>query len=477
MNEEKGSILHNLGDAVIRTEESIIKYANKAAGKLLECDENELLGKDLLDVVKESYKDIVKRNYERLEEENEIHPYEVELIREGGSVTGEIGMRRMKHEGRSFEILVIRDIDARKRREEVFWEQEERFQAVADNTPDIIARFDEEGRYVYVNKTAEEVYGIPKKDFFWKTDEDLGINKERKEVFRETITLVFKTQEKKTFYSETVIGGERKYFYTILVPEFLKDGVMNSVLSITRDITEIREIDKVKSEFISITSHQLRSPLATINWCILSLLQEEANGITSQQEEYLEQIHGATRNLIKITDVFLNTTMLDLEMFVLNPERFDLLDFTKEVKKEFEKRIKEKELNFSETHDDSISYIRMDKKVLKIILRGLISNAIEYTPKKGKIHFATKKGDGRIVLELGDSGCGIPPEEKKRIFTKFYRTEEARKMKAYGTGLDLYLIKSLLDKIGGNIRAESPNPEFGKGTVFYVEFPVAWENT
>ncbi len=476
MNEGYKDIIEGIDDIIIISDNRIIKYINSAASKFLGYSKEDFLEKDALDFIKEDYQKETKNNYKKIAEGDKTYLYEAGFKKADGSfIAGEIRLQPIEYFGKTMELMIIREIGARKKTEEVFWKQEERFRTVADNTPDLIARFDIEGRYVYVNKAAEEIYGIEKKDFFWKKDEDLNINKENRETFKDAIDFVFKNKKKKKFYSESVVGGSKRYFSTILVPEFLPDGTINSVLSITRDITEIREIDEVKSEFISITTHQLRSPLSVINWCSIALLREDAGEINSEQKEYLEKIYSSTRDLIKITDVFLNTTMLDLEMFVFNPKKMSIKEVAEEVNRDFKRIAEKKGLNFYEDYKESIENIKIDPRVFKIIIKGIVANAIEYTPKGGSVEFIAKtKGEENFFLEIGDSGCGISKDHQEKIFTKFYRTKEARRLKPYGTGLDLYLIKSLLNKIGGDIRVESPNPKFGKGTVFYIEFPMFW---
>ncbi len=476
MNEGYKNIIEGIDDIIIISDNRIIKYTNSTTSKFLGYKKEDFLGKDVLDFIKEDYHKETKNNCKKISEGERTYLYEAGFKKaNNGFVAGEIRLQAIEYCGKMMELMTIREIGARKKTEEVFWKQEERFRTVTDNTPDVIARFDIEGRYVYVNKVAEEIYGIEKKDFFWKRDEDLGINKENREVFKDAIDFVFKNKIKKKFYSESIVSGSKKYFFTILVPEFLSDGTINSVLSITRDITEIREIDEVKSEFISITTHQLRSPLSIINWCSIALLREDTGEINSEQKEYLEKIYSSTRDLIKITDVFLNTTMLDLEMFVFSPKKMSIKEVAEEVNRDFRRIAEKKGLNFYENYNESIDSIKIDPRVFKIIIKGIVSNAIEYTPKGGSIEFiARTEGEDNFFLEIGDSGCGISKDYQEKIFTKFYRTKEARNIKPYGTGLDLYLIKSLLSKIGGNIRVESPNPKFGKGTVFHIEFPTFW---
>jgi PAS domain S-box-containing protein len=471
MNEDYRLFIESAKDGFVVLKKGTIFYVNRYFVSVLGLKREDIVGRSFFDFIAEEQKDSLKNIFEKDE-----NIYEIKFQKKDGNFfLTETRFQKIDYNGEEADLLLIRDVTTRKKIEEVFRLQEERFHGVAENTPDIIARFDKEYRYVYINEAGAKEYGIPKKDFFWKTDKDLGIDGEMTEAFREAIDFVFEKKERKTFYGELLINGEKKYFYTILVPEFFKDGEINSVLSITRDITEIREIDEIKTEFISITSHQLRSPLSVINWCIISLLKGDEENYKEDAREYLEKIEESTRKLIKITDVFLNTTMLDLEMFVFNVRELDLVTVVREIIREFEQIIEKKEINFTVAFDD-FPLVKFDSRVLKIVFRGLLSNAIDYTPKGGNVDFVLKKNEEKeILLEVGDSGCGVLSEDQKKIFTKFYRSETARNMRAYGTGLDLYLIKSVLDKIGGSIEMQSPNKRFDKGSAFFVKIPTSNE--
>lgn len=472
MQEKFREIVESAKDAIIIMEDGVITYINSYGATTLGYQKDEIIGKNFVEFISDEDKEKAQENYRRTTEGKKTFLYEVLVKKKNGtSLPVEISAQKIQEKDGDFEVAFIRDISARKKAEKVFYLQEERFHAVTENIPDIIARYDSDSRYVYINAAGEKAFGLSKKDVFWKTDKDLGFYNERSEAFEDAIASVFKTKEGKTFYSEGSFSGQKRYYYTILVPEFFEDGEVNSVLSITRDITEIREIDEVKSEFISITSHQLRSPLSVINWCALSLLRGEVGEMELEQIDHLEKIHESTRKLIKITDVFLNTTMIDLEMFVFNPKEIDAVDLIEEVLRESRETIERERIHFTRNYPRNIS-VKFDPRVLKIIFRGMVSNAIEYTPKEGSVDFSLERRENILYLEIGDSGCGVPEEDQEKIFTKFYRAEPARNMKAYGTGLDLYLIKAILAKVNGEVRIESPNPKYGRGTVFYIKIPI-----
>ncbi len=473
MNDLYKIIVGSAKEAIIIIDEGVITYVNQYTADVLGYEIEDFIGQSFLEFVADNYKKKVAEGHKKTMSGGNTFIYEAEFKRKDGSILpGEIHAQTIEYNNKVVELALIRDITARKKAERVFHLQEERFHGVTENTPDIIARFDKECRYVYINAAGEKVFGIQKNDFFWKTDKDLGIDDERTKAFREAIDYVFKNRKKKDFYSTSLINDKRKHYYTILVPEFFKDGEINSVLSITRDITELREIDQIKSDFISITSHQLRSPLSVINWCVLSLLRGDAKDSEEDEREYLQKIQESTRKLIKITDVFLNTTMLDLEMFTFNLKKLNVIKLAEEVIREFNRDIEEKQIEFNTNFED-MPLFKVDPRVIKIVFRGLLSNAIDYTPEEGSIDFSLKQNkEGEIIFEVGDSGCGITKEDQGKIFNKFYRAEAAKNMRAYGTGLDLYLIKSILEEIGGDIKIESPNSKYQTGSVFRVRMPI-----
>ncbi len=463
------TIIENANDGVVIIKDEKIFYANNYVLNKIGISEEEIVGKNLLDFVEENDKEKVLANYKRTLS-GIINPVYTAVFykKNGEKITAEINSNKIKTSEGDLVLAIIRDNSIKEKLNLIFKEQEERLHNLTENTPDMIARLDDDCRYIYVNNAMEKTFNIPRKDFFWKNNKELQIKEEETPMLEEAVSLVFQNKEKKSFYSKTKINNERKYYFTILIPELYNDGSVKSALSITRDITEIKEIDQVKSDFISTTSHQLRSPLSIIKWCSLSLLEEN---LSENIEDYVQKIEKASKDLIKITDVFLNTTILDLEMFILNYKEFNVKALLEEIIFSFKYTIEAKEINFN-TNCDSDFKIKFDERVLKIILKGLLSNAFDYTDKKGKVNLLIQKENKDIIIIVGDDGCGIPPEEQKKVFTKFYRSSVARNIRAYGTGLDLYIIKSFVEKINGNIILQSPNPEFDKGTLFTIKIPL-----
>ncbi len=471
INDIYKAIVDNANDGIVAIKNAEIFYANDCVLKTLGFTKEEVVGKNLLDFIEETEKVKVLANYKKTME-GFINPVYTAVFckKNGEKIVAEINSKKITNSEGDFIFAIIRDNSIKEKLDIIFQEQEDRLYNLTENTPDMIARLDDEHRYIYVNNAMEKTFNIPRKEFFWKNNKELGIKEEEEEILKEAISFVFEYKEKKSFYSKITINNERKYYFTILIPELYADKTVKSVLSITRDITEIKEIDQVKSDFISTTTHQLRSPLSIVKWCSLSLLEEDLN-LNETAKDYVEKIQKASKDLIKITDVFLNTTVLDLEMFILNYREFNVKGFLEEIIFSFKYIIEEKKTILNVSCDSELK-IKFDENVLRIILKGLLSNAIEYTKEAGLVNLSILEEDKNLVILVSDNGCGIPIEEQKKVFTKFYRSNIAKSIRAYGTGLDLYIIKSFIAKANGVIEIESPNPEFEKGTAFKIKIPL-----
>lgn len=248
-----------------------------------------------------------------------------------------------------------------------------------------------------------------------------------------------------------------------------------------KDITAEKEVDKAKSEFVSLASHQLRTPLSSINWYTEMLLALDVGPLNEDQKKYLKEIYIGSKRMDSLVDTFLDVSRLELGTFVIESEPTDVPAIIKSVLDELKLEIDEKQLVLKESYGESISPFLADQRLLRIIFQNLLSNAMKYTPKEGVVTVtvvATPKGQnfgGKEAIEdsfsisVGDSGIGIPTDQKDKIFTKLFRADNAKESQAEGTGLGLYILKSIVSQSGGLIWF---NSEEGKGTTFFVVFPA-----
>lgn len=260
----------------------------------------------------------------------------------------------------------------------------------------------------------------------------------------------------------------------------MRDGRVFAYVATEEDITALREIDKAKTEFVSLASHQLQTPLASINWYAELLGSGDVGKMTMRQKKYLEEIGAAGKRMAELVGALLNVSRIDLGRFMISPKPVDFEKILKSVVSEQEFTIDGRHQRLTVSVGEKPELFLADSKLLRIIFQNLVSNAIKYTPDKGRIDITcglikTNETFGNKVLpetsfcfSIRDTGFGIPRTQQAKIFNKLFRADNARNMVTDGTGLGLYIVKSIIEHAGGEIWFES---EEGKGTTFYFVLP------
>jgi PAS domain S-box-containing protein len=262
-----------------------------------------------------------------------------------------------------------------------------------------------------------------------------------------------------------------KFPASITVTPIILDQTVVGAVEVFRDVTHEREVDKTKTEFVSIASHQLRTPLATISWYTEMLLAGDAGQVNEEQKKYLEEVYRNNRRTVDLINVLLNVSRLEMGTFTVEPEPTDLVKLVQSVIDDQIPQINECKIQFSTSFEKNIPLMPIDQKLLRMVLQNLLSNAVKYTPDGGKITLELTLSDvSHVLIKISDTGYGIPKIQQDKVFTKLFRADNVREKNAEGTGLGLYIVKYIIDHIGGKIRFES---EENKGTIFYVTLPLA----
>lgn len=257
--------------------------------------------------------------------------------------------------------------------------------------------------------------------------------------------------------------------YISAMPIFLKNEIIGAI-EVFRDITNEKEIDRIKSEFVFLASHQLRTPLSTINWYVEMLMSGDAGPINEDQKNYLKEVYQGNQRMVEMVNDLLNVSRLDLGTFEAQLVPVDLKNLIEEELKANQPAIEDKKMKTSCEVSSEITGVEMDIKMIKMLLQNLITNAIKYTPEGGKIDIkVVPQAKKDYVLSIADNGYGIPEASKEKIFTKLYRADNVMAKEITGTGLGLYMVKSIVEKLQGKIWFES---EVDKGTTFFVSFPI-----
>ena len=350
--------------------------------------------------------------------------------------------------------------------------------AILSSIADGLIVTDEKGRITFGNSVFEQLLG-------WSLDEAKGkLLTDLVPMFND---LGDKMTQSERLMTRALTKGQRKPVTGIVYKYSRKDGsvfpVMISVspvviagvaggaVEVFRDITKEEKIDKAKTEFVSLASHQLRTPLTMIGWYTEMILKGDVGELLPNQKKYLEEIYEGNKRMVDLVNTLLDVSRIELGTFKVEPKPTDIMALAQSVLDEQKPEIEEKKLVIDEDFGKDFPEFLTDPKLLRTIFQNLLNNAVKYTPYGGRIGFSISLDDEKTLhIKVSDTGYGIPNNQKDQIFTKLFRADNVRSKDTTGTGLGLYIIKSIIENSGGKIRFES---EENKGTAFYVTLPSA----
>lgn len=256
------------------------------------------------------------------------------------------------------------------------------------------------------------------------------------------------------------------------------EGKMTGAIGTFRDISEEQQIARTKSEFVTLASHQLRTPISAIAWLSELLLHGDAGKLSHEVHEHIEDIYHSNQRMASLVSEMLIVSSLELESLPVQPQATDLEKLTKRIFDQQRSLHPQATANIRQTYASDLPQLQCDPEIITLILRNLISNALKYTPASGNIKLSittdtgtklTRQSHGSVVITVQDTGYGIPRSAITKVFTKFFRAANIVHKDTDGTGLGLYIVKALLDYVGGSISFSSHE---GKGTTFTVHLPL-----
>jgi PAS domain S-box-containing protein len=377
---------------------------------------------------------------------------------------------------------LIRELKERKKNVE---QDKAKTEAVLDSIGEGIIAADQTGKIILVNAAATRLLGFSARGLLGQPllkkvilkDEYGRDIPEAEHPHRQ----VLKTRKKiATTHGHFVCADRHLLPIVLTATPIMAGSTLLGTIAVFRDVTREKEIDRTKSEFVSLASHQLRTPLTAINWYVERLRQGRLGKLKPKQQVYLNEIAYGSKRMAELVGALLNVSRIELGTFAIAPRPTHVKEVVDEILQDFKTDIEEKGMKIKIVYHKGIPMLNVDPSLLRLIIENLLDNAIKYTPARGTITLDLDCANSRakkespllcrnLAIAISDTGYGIPRRQRHNIFKKLFRAENIKTLDTDGTGLGLYIVKSIVDYCGGTIRFTSQEK---KGTTFRVVLPL-----
>jgi PAS domain S-box-containing protein len=332
---------------------------------------------------------------------------------------------------------------------------------------------DEFGKITRVNPAAEQILGYKESELIdaWLPKKIIAVS------FDDNRVNLIDRPITKTFLTGKPISGKMYYRrkdgekvpVAVSASPIMLGGKPVGAIEVFRDITLEQEVDRMKSEFISLASHQLRTPLSAIKTYTHMLAEGYMGTLNNSQKKSLSTIISASNRMNELISTLLNITRIESGAISATPKMVHINTVIREVLPELVLMAEAKHITITlETSSTARNRIKTDPLIVQEVITSLVSNAIKYTPRAGEVKIVVKPRRADILVEVHDSGWGIPIYDQDQVFSKFFRSQNIVKRETNGTGLGLYLAKGLIDVLDGQIWFVSQEKV---GTSFFFTLP------
>lgn len=342
-------------------------------------------------------------------------------------------------------------------------EERKKIWAIVDSFPDGIIIFDEYSRVNFINFRAEVFFDVVGDEI---TGKDI-LSLTRFPKLQPLVSLLGGGIRK---ISREELTIKYNLILEVSVIPIIVGGIKTGNLIVLHDITQPKLVEKMKSEFVTVAAHQLRTPASATKWITKMLLDGDLGSLTDEQEEAVRKAYVSNDKMINLIKKLLNVAQIEEGKYLSECSLIDILEIIISIVKEYEKLIEEKEMNVKiQKPKEELPKLMLDKEKITIAITDLLDNAFRYTPKGGSITISVAKKEKDVEVKINDTGYGIPKSDQEKVFSKFFRGKNIMKIETEGTGLGLFIARNIIEAHGGNIWFESDE---NKGSTFYLTIPI-----
>ncbi len=364
-------------------------------------------------------------------------------------------------------IILAAAIEEKKRTEGKVEASEKKFKSLIENSYEAIILVNPTGSILYASPSTERILGYSPQNLVGTDGFKLIFPEDKPILVKSLAKLLFDPKNVQKIENRVVTKNGDVRWAEATGTNLLQEPEVAAIVINFRDITDHKKLDETKSEFVSLAAHELRNPLTNIRWYTETLLKTylKKDSISG----YISEIYASTMKMTSLVNMLLNVSKVELGTLSDQPEEVDIVAIAKDVVQNQMHDAKKKDIELTANYDEKSIVDYVDPSLVRIIIENLLSNSIKYTQDMGKITLSINKSGKEVMIAVKDNGVGIPESEKGKIFTKLFRAGNVRKRFPDGTGLGLYLVHAIVERLKGNISFESKE---GGGTKFVVSFPL-----
>ncbi|MEA1963032.1 MAG: ATP-binding protein [Patescibacteria group bacterium] len=348
--------------------------------------------------------------------------------------------------------------------------------AIIANFVDPIIVIDKENKLNLINPAAKQFFGFIESDLGKKISEKNNYSMENFKIVIKQKFTIKKVKYQKNLANEEEVSinfANQELTFKVITAEVADNkneylGVMKIFYNLTRE----KMIDKLKSDFISIAAHQLRTPLSAVKWIIRMVLDGDAGKLNKEQEKILFKGYQSNERIISLVNDMLNVSRIEEGRFGYEFTKEDFEETLNIAVESLENQIESRHIKYILNKPEKLPKIYFDKSKMNLVLQNLLENAVKYTPEFGKIEVSLELGDEFLKVRIKDNGVGIPEKDQEKLFSKFFRADNVMRMQTEGSGLGLFIVKNVIRKHGGEITFDSKE---GMGTEFVFTIPLKQE--